>query len=128
VIAPSINADDLAIRLGRLPARLRAALARELDRLARDARLSVSIDTTADTVTAAIRTAGVPPAFAPTPTLRRPLRNPPPRAGEGRVGAKRGREVSAAIGWGLPRRSRLAEMSPEIRAGLEAAARQVFGE
>jgi hopene-associated glycosyltransferase HpnB len=37
----------------------------------------------------------VPPAHAPSLTLPRPLPNPPPQAGQGRVGAERGRE-----GWG----------------------------
>src|SRR5205823_12898360 len=35
---------------------------------------------------------------APTPTLPRLLPNPPPRTGEGRVGAKRGREFRHARG------------------------------
>jgi hypothetical protein len=116
VISPSIDADALAARLDRLPACLRDALARELDRLARNRRFSVSIATTADAVTATIRTAGVPPALAPTPTLPR----------------KRGREARAARGWGLRLRSglpsALAGMTPEIRAGLESAARQAFAE
>jgi len=115
VISPSIDADALAARLDRLPTRLRDALARELDRIARNRRLSISIATTADTVVATIRTAGVPPA--PSLTLPR----------------KRGREASAASGWGLRRRSRstssmLDAMTPEIRDALEAAARRTLAE
>src|SRR5712691_6236392 len=41
---------------------------------------------------------------APTPTLPRPLPNPPPPSGGGRVGAKRGRGLSAALPNSLPRR------------------------
>jgi hypothetical protein len=110
VISPSIDAGTLAARLDGMPARLRDALARDLDRLDRNRRLSVSIATTADAVTATIRTAGVPPALAPAPTLPR----------------KRGREARAARGWGLRLPSALAGMTPEIHAALESAARQAF--
>lgn len=115
MITLSFDGDALAARLDRLPARLRDALARELDRLARNRRLSVGIATTAETVTATIRTAGVPPA--PSVTLPR----------------ERGREASAASGWGLLRRSRstsptLDAMTPEIRAALETAARRTLAE
>ena len=123
MISPAIDAAALAARLDRLPTRLRDALARGFDRLIRSRTagvppaLSVSIDTTADTVTATIRTAGVPPAS--TLTLPR----------------KRGREDrrAAASGWGLGPRSpsassALADMTREIRADLESAARQAFAE
>jgi hypothetical protein len=128
MIAPAIDSDPLATRLDRLPPRLRDSLTRELDRLGRSlrdrlgatTRLALIIDTGADTVTATLassnlrppsahalvlRTAGVPPA----PSLRlRPRR-------------KRSR--------GVPHRatsSALAAMTPEIRAGIETAAREAF--
>jgi len=129
MIAPAIDSDALALRLDRLPSRLRDALTRELDILGRSLRdrfggrtpLSLSIDTTADTLTATLspsnlqplsarslvlRTAGVPPA----PSLR--LRPRRPRSGT----APRRTSLSSA----------LAAMAPEIRAGLEAAAREAF--
>ena len=129
MIAPAIDSDALALRLDRLPSRLRDALTRELDILGRSLRdrfggrtpLSLSIDTSADTLTATLapanlrppsarglvlRTAGVPPA----PSLR--LRPRRPRSGT----APRRTSLSSA----------LAAMAPEIRAGLEAAAREAF--
>jgi hypothetical protein len=135
VIAPSINADDLAIRLGRLPTRLRAALAREFDSLARNAHLAVSIDTTADQVTATIRTAGVPPgsdlprprAFARKTVIYR-------RGRDGhaedtmalqrlrRLRVLRASSASSAVGGSL------FSIEREIRADLAAAARQALGE
>jgi hypothetical protein len=135
VIAPSIDVDDVATRLGRLPIRLRAALARELDRLARNARLSVSIDTTAARVTATIRTAGVPPVsdisraralarkqviyrrgrdgHAEDATALHPLR---------RLRVLRASSASSAVSGSL------LSIEREIRAGLETAARQALGE
>jgi hypothetical protein len=129
MIAPAIDSDVLATRLDRLPSRLRDALTRELDRLGRSLRdrfggrtpLSLSIDTSADTLTATLapanlrppsarglvlRTAGVPPA----PSLR--LRPRRPRSGT----APRRTSLSSA----------LAAMTPEIRAGIETAAREAF--
>jgi len=129
MIAPAIDSDALATRLDRLRSRLRDALTRELDRLGRSLRdrfggrtpLSLSIDTSADTLTATLspsnlqplsarglvlRTAGVPPA----PSLRlRPRRK---RSGT----APRRTSLSSA----------LAAMTPEIRAGIETAARDAF--
>ena len=129
MIAPAIDSDALATRLDRLRSRLRDALTRELDRLGRSlrdrfgaaTRLALSIDTSADTVTATLapanlrppsarvlvlRTAGVPPA----PSLRlRPRRK---RSGT----APRRTSLSSA----------LAAMTPEIRAGIETAARDAF--
>jgi hypothetical protein len=67
VIAPSLDTAALIARLEIAPVRLRTALALVLDRAIRDRlgpRRSLSIDPTADTVTATIRTAGVPPASA----------------------------------------------------------------
>jgi hypothetical protein len=128
MIAAALDTDALALRLDRLPSRLRDALTPELDRLGRSlrdrvggtTRLALTIDTGADTVTATIspsnlrppsartrilRTAGVPPA----PSLRLRPRWPRSRA--------------------MPRRaasSALAAMAPEIRAALAAAAREAF--
>ena len=136
MIAPSVDDRDLAARLDRLPSRLRDALARELDVLGRSLRdrlgprtgLSLTIDNTADIVTATIRTASA--LLAPTPAL-------PRMRGRGLMGAasktlprKRGREAPRQRrGWGLPPRgslpaSMLDAMAPEIRAALETAAQQ----
>jgi hypothetical protein len=129
MIAPAIDSDALATRLDRLPSRLRDALAREFDRLGRSLRdrfggrtpLSLSIDTSADTVTATLapanlrppsarglvlRTAGVPPA----PSLRLRPRRPRSRATLRRI------SLSSAF----------AALTPEIRAGIETAAREAF--
>jgi hypothetical protein len=110
VISPSIDADDLAARLDRLPTRLRDALAREFDRLIRSRTagvppaLSLSIDTTADTVTATIRTAGLRPALP---------------AGRRRSG------TSACPAVALPR---IETVARDIRTALETAARQALSE
>jgi adenylate cyclase len=45
-------------------------------------------------------------AVIESPHPNPPLPHPPPQAGEGRVGAMRGREARVARGWGLPSRSR----------------------
>jgi hypothetical protein len=129
MIAPAIDSGALAAHLDRLPSRLRDALTRDLDILGRSlrdrfgasTRLVLSVDTSADTVTATLapanlrppsarglvlRTAGVPPA----PSLR--LR---PRRKRSRATPRRTSLSSA-----------LAAMTPEIRAGIEAAAREAF--
>jgi hypothetical protein len=131
MIAPSLDTGALATHLDRLPSRLRDSLSRELDRLGQSlcdrlgatTRLALTIDTSADTVTATLassnlrppsartlilRTAGVPPA----PSLRLRPRRPRSRA------APRRSSLSSA----------LAALTPEIRAGIEAAAREALAE
>jgi hypothetical protein len=131
MIAAALDTDALALRLDRLPSRLRDSLTRELDRLGQSlrdrfgstTRLALTIDTGADTVTATLassnlrsssartrilRTAGVPPA----PSLRLRPRRPRSRA------APRRSSLSSALG----------AMAPEIHAGIEAAAHQALAE
>jgi citrate synthase len=73
-------------------------------------------------------------AAGPAPALPRPLPNPPPQAGEGRVGAKRGREARPA-GGGLIERCqiRLALLAGDdlaaldlTRAGVIRSGRQIL--
>lgn len=113
MIAPAISPRAVSARLDAMPDRLRAALASEIERLGRELRdrlgrrrrLSLVIDSTGDIVTAAIllRTAG-----ARIARLQ-------PRRPQSRFPRRR---------LSLP--SVAADMLPDIRAGLEAAAREAI--
>ena len=124
MINPSIDSGNLAARLDRLPTRLRAALARELDRLARNAGLSVSIDTTADQVTATIRTAG---GLARKQVIYRRGRDGHAEGAMALQPLRPLRVLRASSASSAVSGSRLS-IEREIRAGLEAAARRGLSE
>jgi hypothetical protein len=129
MIAPAIDTDALATRLDRLPSRLRDALTRELDRLGRSLRdrfgdrrrLALTIDTAAETVAATLASSNLRPPSAHALVLRTAGVPPAPSL---RLQPRRPRSVS------LPRRTSLSSaldvMTPEIRAGIETAAREAF--
>ena len=128
MIAPTISSSAVSARLDALPDRLRTALAGEIERLGRELRsqlgrrrrLSLVIDDTGDTVTATIllRTAGVPPAFVPT------LPSPASGGGLGRGRSTRPQSRFPRRSSSLP--SIVIDMLPDLRAGLEAAAREAI--
>jgi len=131
VIAPAFDTGDLAMRLDRLPQRLRDSLSRALDRLGQQMRLSLTIGTTTDTVTAALRTARVPPAGSRSrASARKKTIHHNGRYGYAkdamalqplhRLRALRASFVPSVVS------SPLSSMVPEIRAALEEAAREAF--